>query len=437
MMVTSLLLAGCRSDPDRPVSKEPATEGPSPVVSVETTGRGADMSEARQAAILAGMRQVVGEFIDARTLLVNDELVLESIESFLRSGEVRSAQLGQARSVPGGVEVRMRIWVTPSAIAGGMEAFRAADANTLDGAAIADEIRVAAGSHSRQQDLADRIITDTESALLTASFVRSDGRTSPNLDRNDVKKHGSGATIDITVEVRFDRSAWERELRPRLREFLEASASRVAEGCVQLITATGPHSERLITSRRGILPGLPVEPEQTWVALPRTEGDSLISLDAFLVPSWLARSLEQRLHADDEIHAVVTCVDRAGRVLDRTDIRFDGGRWTADNGLEWQWNKTVGEKFPRITRRASGFSDSIYFFSRSPRKSNVVAGAVVVAPWWWLRDPRGLHPGLLPAIRFPISLDFGLGDLDRLDSIRVHVPGASNPGLSRRSIPPR
>ncbi len=59
-IVASLLLAGCRSHPDHPESRKNTPEGPSPVVSVETTGRGTDMSEARRAAILAGMRQVAG-----------------------------------------------------------------------------------------------------------------------------------------------------------------------------------------------------------------------------------------------------------------------------------------------------------------------------------------------------------------------------------------
>jgi hypothetical protein len=174
-----------------------------------------------------------------------------------------------------------------------------------------------------------------------------------------------------------------------------------------------------------------------WVALPRFEDDRHISLDAFHVPLWLARLLEQRLNATNDPRAVITCLDRAGGVLDRTEFSYVGNRWTASEGLEWQWKKTIGEKFPRITRRMIGIPDSIYLFSRSSGPTNILPGVVLVAPWWWLRDPQGLHTGLLPAIEFRIKLDFRLSDLDRLDSIQVHVPGASNAGFSPRSIRPR
>lgn len=416
--ITSILANGCAPAPARTAPDDAAAREPTPMFTVESVGRGRTLSEARQSAILAGMRQAVGEFVDATTLVIDDEVTFERIESFLRSGQVRSATLGDPVTVREGVEVRMRIWVAPSAIADSVEVFRHADAAPLDGAAIADEIRVSTASRTRQSDLAERLIADTDARLLTASFVQRDGTTSDHLTRGEVRKHASGASIHLEVEVGFDTGSWEREVEPRMREFLEASASRVVQDGIRFTSVPGPNDEDLITVQERDLPSGSFGLDWDWVAIPRASGPPLINFDAYLVPTWLARSIEQQVNAS-ELHLVLTCVDREGKVLDRTRIRFDGGRWIAGFGLEWQWHKTVGSRSPRSERRTIPLAASIYFLSRSCGR--IIPDVTVVAPWWWLRDPRGLRAGILPTLRLPITLEFGLPDLDRLGSIHVHV----------------
>lgn len=114
----------------------PAAAQPARPVTVEATGRGGNAREARQDAIVAALRQIVGEYIEADVQLADEEVVRNEILSFSNAAGVQSEQIGEPRLVGDEVEVTMKVTVEPRPLVERVRGAAKAGA-CLDGAALA------------------------------------------------------------------------------------------------------------------------------------------------------------------------------------------------------------------------------------------------------------------------------------------------------------
>jgi len=205
-------------------------------VTVEATARGASASEARKEAIVAALRKVVGEYVEADVAIADDEVVRNELLSFSNAGGVRSEQVGEARLVGDEVEVTMRVTVKPKPLVARVKGAAKAGAK-LDGPALAAEIAAAKDDYEAKKRVLEKAFADLPDAFMTIRIVDSEGKEAQGIDRKLVKadKKTGEATITIPVVLGFDAAVWKNNVRPALHELLTAIAERKVEEGLSLV----------------------------------------------------------------------------------------------------------------------------------------------------------------------------------------------------------
>jgi len=208
-----------------------AQNGP---VTVEATARGPSAAEARKAAIVAALRKVVGEYVEADVVIANDEVVKDEILSFSNAGGVESEQVGEPKLVGDEVEVTMRVTVEPKPLVARVKGAAKAGAK-LDGAALAAEIAAAKDDYKAKTRVLEKAFAELPDAFMTIRIVDSEGNDTTGIDRELVEiDRGTGnATITIPIVLGFDKGVWRNVVHPALDQVLTAAADRkVVDGLI-------------------------------------------------------------------------------------------------------------------------------------------------------------------------------------------------------------
>jgi hypothetical protein len=205
----------------------PATGSNPPAgpVTVEATGRGETARAARQDAIVAALRQIVGEYIEADVQLADEEVVRNEILSFSNAGGVRSEQVGEPRVVGDEFEVVMRVTVEPRPLVERVRGTATAEAR-LDGAALAAELAAAKDDFAAKQRVLEKLFENLPDAFMTIRIVDSEGKDTRGFDRKLVRMdRASGqATIVLPIVLGFDAKAWREQVYPAIEQVLVAAA---------------------------------------------------------------------------------------------------------------------------------------------------------------------------------------------------------------------
>ena len=205
-------------------------------VTVEATGRGESPKEARKEAIVAALRQIVGEYVEADVVIANDEVVKNEILSFSNAGGVKSEQVGQPRFVEGDlVEVTMRVTVEPKPLVARVKGAAKAGAR-LDGAALAAEIAAAKDDYEAKKRVLDKAFANLPASIMTVKVLDADGSPSEGLDRRLVDREAGPGRVALNVPVRlaFDETAWNDSVRRSLGQVLEAASDRASQSSLTL-----------------------------------------------------------------------------------------------------------------------------------------------------------------------------------------------------------
>jgi len=228
-------------------------------VTVEATARGASASEARKEAIVAALRKVVGEYVEADVAIADDEVVRNELLSFSNAGGVRSEQVGEARLVGDEVEVTMRVTVKPKPLVARVKGAAKAGAK-LDGPALAAEIAAAKDDYEAKKRVLEKAFADLPDAFMTIRIVDSEGKEAQGIDRKLVKadKKTGEATITIPVVLGFDAAVWKNNVRPALHELLTAIAERKVEEGLSLVHDSESWSNNVFKYTRTPVKGMKI-----------------------------------------------------------------------------------------------------------------------------------------------------------------------------------
>ena len=209
------------------ISSPAAQSGP---VTQEATGRGASAAEARKEAIVAALRQIVGEYVEVDVQLADDEVVKNEILSFSNAGGVKSEQVGDPRMVGDEVEITMRVTVEPKPLVARVKGAAKAGAR-LDGAALAAEIAAAKDDYAARKRVLEKTFANLPDAFMRIRIVDSEGKDTTGVDRKlvEVDKKTGEATITIPVVLGFDMALWKRSIHPALEQVLKAASVRTLE----------------------------------------------------------------------------------------------------------------------------------------------------------------------------------------------------------------
>jgi len=216
-----------------------AQDGP---VTVEATGRGESPKEARKEAIVAALRKIVGEYVEADVEIADDEVVRNEILSFSNAGGVKSEQVGEPRVVGDFVEVTMRVTVNPQPLVARVNE-RAKSSAMLDGAALAAELSIAKDDYLAKRRVFEKAFTALPDSLLTVELFDSQGNPVNGFDRRWVSADPStgGIRVIFLVAVAFDQERWRENVRPALARILGAASRKQSESAVVLLRgANGP-----------------------------------------------------------------------------------------------------------------------------------------------------------------------------------------------------
>jgi hypothetical protein len=237
-----------------PLSSPAHQSGP---VTQEATGRGASAAEARKEAIVAALRKIVGEYVEADVQLADDEVVKNEILSFSNAGGVKSEQVGEPRMVGDEVEITMRVTVEPKPLVARVKGAAKAGAR-LDGPALAAEIAAAKDDYEAKKRVLDKAFANLPDAFMTIRIVDSEGKDTTGIDRKlvTVDKKTGEATITIPVVLGFDLAVWKNNVYPALDEVLTAAAKRkIVDGLIldrgQAFTGHGTTRFESSPARRG------------------------------------------------------------------------------------------------------------------------------------------------------------------------------------------
>ena len=200
-------------------------------VTVEATGRGESLREARKEAIAAALRKVVGEYVEADVVIANDEVVKNEILSFSNAGGVKSEQVGDPEFVGEEVEVTMRVTVDPKPLVARVKGAAKAGAK-LDGAALAAEIAAAKDDYEATRKVVQKVFAELPDAFMTIRIVDREGNDTAGFDRSLVQRDrlNGVASVTIPIVLGFDRERWRDNVRPALDQVLEAAADRTIRG---------------------------------------------------------------------------------------------------------------------------------------------------------------------------------------------------------------
>jgi len=202
-------------------------------ITVEARGLGANPLEARKDAIANALRQVVGEYIEADTVIENEEIVTDTITAFTNSGDVISEVLD--RGFEGdNVWVVCKVTIVPSQIVGKIRD-AALSAVNIDGEALAAELEANHDNIKLQKDTLHNLFSGLAPRLLIARIVDRSGN--PILDgrvpKDDIKMGDESVVFALNIEVYYDLQTYYERVYPNLNKVLRAVSLKYLPAEVQ------------------------------------------------------------------------------------------------------------------------------------------------------------------------------------------------------------
>ncbi len=194
-------------------------------VTVEGVGRAESAKEARKQAIVAALRKVVGEYVDAEMLISNDQVVSDTILSFTNASGVKSEQVGEPRLIGDEFEIVMRVTVTPTPLVAKVKASLSTSTG-FDGAALAAEISQAGDNLEAKKEVFRKAMSGLPYDILEISLLNAEGEPLQGIDRKLLFTDRSGTQrLAFLVRIGFNRDAWKRTRKSLDTLFRAAAAS--------------------------------------------------------------------------------------------------------------------------------------------------------------------------------------------------------------------
>ena len=193
---------------------------------VEVEGRGTSASEAKQDAILEGVRRIVGTYIEQETEIRDRQLIEETIRTFTLSDQVRSEEVSR-RFDGDDVVVVMRVEVIPKTIAAQLEK-ATASAVYMDSETLAAELELARESMDGKKEVLRRLFEDLPVKLGVARLVDRNGKVlDGQWDRKDLKNLPDGRVcLALQVQGYYDLTSYSERALPNILMALEAMCYR-------------------------------------------------------------------------------------------------------------------------------------------------------------------------------------------------------------------
>jgi hypothetical protein len=202
-------------------------------ITVEVRGVGTNPLEARKDAITNALRQVVGEYIEADTVIENEEIVKDTIAAFTNSSDVKSEIL--ERGFEGdNVFVICKVTIVPSQIVGKIRD-AALSAVNIDGEALAAELEANHDNIKLQKDTLHNLFSGLAPRLLVARIVDRNGK--PILDgrppKDDIEMTEQHVGFALNIELYYDLQIYYERVYPNLNKVLRAVSTQYLPAEVQ------------------------------------------------------------------------------------------------------------------------------------------------------------------------------------------------------------
>lgn len=213
---------------------------------VESKGRATTLQAAREEAVLAAMRKLVGDRLQKE----GDE-ARRHLLALAKTIYVTTETIGTPKFVAGGqMEVTVRVTMDLADLERGLSESSdvAAPEDTAPPASpqstppasstpkpasstgdLAARIAEAKGNYDATKTLMAKVMSGLPDSMITLRVVDADGKTTTSPDPRliELDRASGKATLTIPVIVGFDLEAWDRSVHPMLEQLLGGLADRV------------------------------------------------------------------------------------------------------------------------------------------------------------------------------------------------------------------
>ncbi|MBC8523198.1 hypothetical protein H8D29_04665, partial [PVC group bacterium] len=363
-------------------------------VTVEVTGRGLTMVDARKDAIMNALRQVVGEYVESDTVIENEEIVTDTITAFTNSSDVKSEVLKRGFEEDKSIFVVCKVTIVPAQIVGKIRD-AALSAVNIDGEALAAELEANHDNIKLQKDTLHNLFSGLAPRLLIARIVDRNGK--PILDgrppKDDIKMGEKQVTFALNIELYYDLQIYYERVYPNLNKVLRAVSSQYLPAEVQSsadvdrnygqpktaftnypnydteIERWTTRSEELKMSEHD--GRIDVGPQNFVILLSRSRSryGTEEGYDAFVLPRELRDSITSTAHFYDTLPRMRVIFESAGGdVLSRSEHA-----WDAFGGAAYADGRGTDERIPFSEPfRTEKFSDiCTWLFSKRKRVEKV------------------------------------------------------------------
>ena len=193
-------------------------------ITINATGRGGSIGEARKDAIMNALREVVGEYIEADTVIENEEVVNETITAFSNAESVTSKVIDQ-RFEGDEIVVECEVTIVPAQIVGRIQD-AALSAVNIDGESLAAELAANQDNVQLQAETLDRLFKGLAPRLLVARLVDRNGKRIKDgrPPKDDIKMVGDNVLIALNIQIYYDLETYYEKVYPNLEKVLRAVA---------------------------------------------------------------------------------------------------------------------------------------------------------------------------------------------------------------------
>lgn len=201
-------------------------------LSVAARGVGVDEKEAKKDALINAMQQAVGAFLDAETLIENDEVIREKILS-VSDGFVKKYDIvdGPSRRADGLYEISIRAVVQQGKVQERLKAVRILS-NAVSGKDAAAEVYTKITNADQGVQLLNKHLSGLLPKLLVARLVDEKGKATKQV--GPITEIQADRRIKCTwnVEVYFDMKAFYKQVVPQLEKVFQAISKEQPGSCV-------------------------------------------------------------------------------------------------------------------------------------------------------------------------------------------------------------
>lgn len=173
------------------------------LVEVVVTGLGRDEEHARKTAFRSAIEQVVGSLVLAKDVVENDELIRSKVISVANGFVKRYEPIGKPSVEDGLVEVRLKVWVQVSEVAGTLSE-NAIAVRKVDGRSRSAEV---ATKKMREEDAIEalrELFADWPNCVLDVGIVYPDGKAMKIVSTAD----DQAVVLELWVQAVVNRDKW-------------------------------------------------------------------------------------------------------------------------------------------------------------------------------------------------------------------------------------